>query len=145
MANIEYKTKAEQNRESNFNPYVVSLEEIEEYMRICVNEISFLRDKLYWIIAKNYGYDSNSKNPIYDEKATYEHFERIYDGALVSSPFEKEIIYDENVKAVDELKLYDFKDETYFRDALPLYYEIVLGIYELKFCEEAKHKRWPTK
>lgn len=103
MANIVYKSEEEQNIRSDFNPYQASREELEMDLKQQFKLLTDYRNKFYDFL---------------DE----EHADRIFEGTVVSSPFSKTILSDDNVKAVDEVRLQDFDDEKTFKKVLEWYY-----------------------
>ena len=107
MANIEYKSKKEQLYRNDFNPYVAPKEEIEEDLKeqrrlfkCIVNELGFLlgEEKLKIIVK----------------------------GAVGSYPFDKKLIYNSNIKSIDKVNRYDFKDEKSFIRVLEVYHELLI-------------------
>ena len=124
MANIEYKSDEEKLYRKSFNPFVASKEEIENDMK----------EQYELFISKVSELDSIIGGDM-------DYLKKIVDGAKNSSPFDKRIIYNSNVKAVDELKLYDFKDEKTFKQALSVYYCIVWTIYNRKIDRIALAKK----
>lgn len=116
MAKIEYKSKKEQLGRTEFNPYLASIQEIEDDMEKLEELIHKYAGDLISILLEEHDTDEETKK----------HFIRIYTGIRGSTPFDKKIINDKNVKAVDELKLSDFKYEKNFRDCLENYYYFLL-------------------
>ena len=114
MVDIQYKSEKEKLYRKSFNPHVASNEEIKKDMK---EQQKLLCDKyldLSMLVDDN---DLISK---------------IMEKTRNPSPFDKKIIYDSNVKSVDNVYLYDFKDEKTFREVLKLYYCIIRLLYNYK-------------
>ena len=112
MVNIEYKTEEEQIGRTDFNPKLANSVQIDKDMIELSEKYRIHTMGLY----------KSLKNEHFDEEDVINHMHKIING--VSGFFEKQVIYDTNVKAIDELKLSDFKYENNFRNCLEHYYYI---------------------
>ena len=108
MANIEYKSGDEQLYRNDFNPYVASKEEVEKDLKE--------QRKLFKNHVMNLGLF------ITDDELV----RQIVKGAVGSYPFDKKLIYNGNIKSIDKVNRYDFKDEKSFIEVLEVYHELLI-------------------
>ena len=141
MANISYKTPQEQFIMKDINLNIASIEEIEEYRsKMIMREVHCLRQ--IEIYLHNDHLDNINEDYEDFEKTVKSHLNKIEDGAIGSSPFDKKILEDKNVKSIDGLELYDFVNEDNFRACLELYHYYLLCQYALQQSDEFRVKKF---
>ena len=107
MANIEYKSKKEKLYRNDFNPYVAPKKEVEEDLKEQKRLFKGHLGHLNFLVGE-------------------EHMIKIVDGAVGSYPFDKKLIYNSNIKSMDEVNRYDFKDDKSFKEVLEVYQELLI-------------------
>lgn len=107
MANIEYKSEEEPLYRNDFNPFVAPKEEIEEDLKEQEKVFQSHVDELRVLVGQ-------------------EKMKIIVEGAADSYPFDKKLIYNSNIKSIDKVNRYDFKDEKSFIEVLEVYHDILI-------------------
>ena len=125
MANIQYKTKEEQNPLINFNPKKTSIEKIDEYIYELNSGQGRCFEKMRMAIERDC---------LSNDCDVWGRLEKITDSAIHSTLFDERILNDYNLKSVDEIKLYDFNDERNFRDCLKAYHCYLQYQEAREFC-----------